>query len=264
MFDREKLKQDIVYASIEAQRLSFRDRLRLIKRVNQPFLKRFGKAAVGSLAKLVTPVPTEISEDFQPFCLIDNGWEQVVYSSDTAVLKVNFKTLTKDKAKAERAAERSRYFSEECKRYLGNFWPDIDYGVMQYMPGLYAVKSIQPKLEITKLFAGVPELLGYSDSPGFTKQLEDLLQAIKTLNQETGIYPDILGSGNIALARDAKGSERLIFLDTQSASPEIQENRVTNRPYTIGDEIDRQLSIWEEHLELISRGQYESREPALN
>lgn len=244
--DKEVLLQQAVYAALEAHRLPFGERLQ--RRSDQPFLKRLGKAAVGSIVQPFLKAPQVLEEAEGNYSLVNSGYENIVYAAEEKILKVNIRTLSSDETWVIQEARKRQEVFAMCKNYMGRHWVDTKYKSRPYMDR-FAVEATQPQLQPEAVFTGVVELLDYSNDEDYIDELERLISCIGNLYQNTGFYPDILGRGNIALTRDENQDPRLVILDTEPASPLTQEHFIPNQNIVIGEAIDESLSLWRSYLD---------------
>lgn len=234
---RRELLQKAVYSAAEAERLSFRERLH--KRRNQGLFKCLGKAAVGSITKSLIDVPRIIRLSDARYEIIGGGYENIVYASSDEVLKVNVRTLAKDKEEVTDEAQKRQLDFNLCAEYLGPHWLQTDYLTTDFM-NAYAVGAIQQRLHPAKSFDSVEEMVAYRDDPEYTAQLESLFTAVTDLYQKTSYYPDLLGPNNIHLMDDM-GGPKLIITDTQPASPETQQKLIPNTNQQIQSAIEHKV-----------------------
>lgn len=257
--NREELFQGATYASAEAHRLSFTDRL--IKRADQPVITRLGKAAAGNFFKHLIDIPKEIIEDSNRYELINSGLANLIYASTEQVIRINIRTLSTDQEKVIKEVQKSRAAFELCNEYMGEHWLGTHYAVRQFL-GRSALEARQSRLYPIAIFRSVEELLKYGDDEAYVDQLGSLFSAIANLYQHTGFYPDILGANNIALVQDGLDRSKLVILDTDPASPTTQQQRVPNQSIIIGDAIKEKLTAWANFLDT-ARVRFESREIVL-
>lgn len=243
--DKEQLFQNAAYASAEAKRLSFADRLK--KRADQPMLRRLGKAAAGNLFKHIVDVPQLISEPPRQFELINNGLSNLVYASADQVMKVNVRTLSDVPEKVELEVQKSVQIFDMCKEYMGRHWLDTSYNTRQFL-GKSVVESRQPRLYPVTIFESVEELLDHSDDEAYIDELESLFESIAELYINTGFYPDLLGANNIALIEDEASQPTLVILDTDPASPAAQQQNIPNQDILIKDAMAQKLQMWSAFL----------------
>lgn len=243
--NREELFQGAAYASAEARRLSFKDRL--IKRADQPVIARLGKAAAGNFFKHFIDIPKAIIEDSNRYELINSGLANLIYASPEQVIRINVRTLSTDQEKVAKEVQKSRATFELCNEHMGEHWLDTHYAVRRFLER-YTLEARQPRLNPIAVFRSVEELLEYNNDEAYVDQLESLFSAIANLYRHTGFYPDILGINNIALVQDGLDRSKLVILDTDPASPTTQQRRVPNKPIVIGDAINEKLTAWAKFL----------------
>jgi hypothetical protein len=241
----EILLQNAVIAAAEGHTETFK--ARLAKRADQSFIKRFGKAAAGNLFREIINLPQTINQGRQDYRLTHSGYENLVYMSDYDVLKINARTLSPEFDAVLESAEGSERDYRICSDYLEEQMLPTQYSVAQFM-GRFAVKTTQTRVYPTRLFSGISDLVSQASELDYVDELRLLHANVRKLSEETGYYPDMFGSGNIALVEGRDHTDKLVIIDSQTASPETQELYVPNKKIRVADYIASEMEVLDQFI----------------
>lgn len=188
-------------------------------RSNQGVLARLGKSAcyktIGTAINYAVLGNYPTNPDF-----LSNGTEQLVFKSKNGqnVEKILINTIGSSQKRAEGKAYIYQTLSDVVHKHLGEFWLDTRFEPVRLPKALgrHAVMAVQPLIEPIEVFPGPAEVLDYSSDEAYVDQFKELLDRLAQLYKKTGMLPDLLGSGNIALIPP---SEQIKIIDTIPETP---------------------------------------------
>lgn len=189
---------------------------------------------------------------FEGYRFLDSGWEAVVLEDETAdhVMKVHLKNTSLKLEAAQQMAVEQQQASDLGARYLGDQWlPTAFYPHrMRLFPSMvpgYGVVALQERLKPDMVFNSAEHLAQYAKHPVIASELLRLYDSITTMADETGIYPDIRGSRNIALVGDDQAPKLKIMDTSLPTDREHFDRPVPEKSKTIGEDILDKLRVWE-------------------
>ncbi|MEX2007078.1 MAG: hypothetical protein WD877_02870 [Candidatus Saccharimonadales bacterium] len=253
----------LVTYSAEARRVGYKELKR--QRQNQPLPLQIGKAAL--YMALSRPVINILQNHYGgDYEFIGNGGEQLVFKSDKSqeVLKLIISTAGSTKAEAEQQAEYFQALSDSCQSYLGERWVDTRFRVVS-LPFVkkYSVASLQPLIKPERSFLTAEEVTDFADTIGRANELDELVTDIQHMHAGSGVYPDLLGPGNVVLTRGLGFGERLKILDTIPETPDKLLTPLEDAEITRGEAMASKLQFWAEAVRA-ARQQIEFRQLVLH
>lgn len=167
---------------------------------------------------------------------IGMGAEQIAYGSDNGdVIKLLRWSIGTDLSEARRLSLENQRLSDTAQTHLEAHWTDtVFYPTrMPSIIGGYAVAAVQPRIIPTHTFETAEKIVERSPSSASLDDLSDFVEKIRQLHSKTGMYPDLLGPGNLVLASSSSNLETLSILDTIPETPlkltSFLEDGVTTR-----------------------------------
>ncbi|MBA3757643.1 hypothetical protein H0X09_02150 [Candidatus Saccharibacteria bacterium] len=210
-------------------------------RQHQPLVSRLGKIALGkSLAAFYPPT-------LNGYPMLGGGCEQVVYASDTEVLKVIGPSVTFSKREARQQATKSQLIFDGSRSYLGGHLLETSFEPIE-LRGLSATMAIQPRITEGHGYQSSEEVAEMLDEEYNYEQLSSLYESISELHKDTSLYPDIIGPNNIYLTT-ANNQAELVIVDTELITREVQSRPLGKTGKTAGGIILSKLIFWQSKLQ---------------
>lgn len=211
-----KTKNRVIKFSIEAQRTSAAEML--AQRQHRNAILRL--ALVGAYRAVGRAVIPALGRHLDGSYL-SSGFEQVAFRTGGGeVTKILIDTIGSSSEDARGIAEHHQKLSDRVQSYLGAHWLETEFYATN-LPrafGGFAVAAIQPEISPIVKFetpAAVPE---YSQEGWYRDVVGNLSQDIEGLYEETGMYPDLFGPGNVVLENHQRPNLR--FVDTLPQTPD--------------------------------------------
>jgi hypothetical protein len=241
--DQDKLIQRSARAAANGYMYSFGEMLE--QRAHQSLPHRLMKVMFAKSLAAMVPRASNFSD--REYELLAAGGQQLVYASGGDVVKVVMSSLSLDKERSEAVTMEYQENYEAAKPHLGERMTDTEFDLRRFRGGLFAAIAIQPRLQPTKEFIDVNELIFFRDDEAYTGELQGLLDGLTSLYSATSLQMDLNGPKNIFLTDTAEGPHTEI-VDTIVVSPEMQRIPDLNAGMITGETIRRKMSILREAI----------------
>ena len=190
----------LVSLSAEARTRSAMDMWRL--RADQSLVPRLGKSALGVALKsefLRNKVLGSVAGRYGDNEVISNGSEQIVMQDGPdRVIKLLVGSLSLAKADVEKTVKEMQERSDTAASFLEDAWVPTKFEVAELKSGKPIVVAKQPFVNNVNYYHSAIEVPLGAES-------RRLGVAMASLQDQTGLYPDILGVNNIAASRSDGG-----------------------------------------------------------
>ncbi|MBX4201362.1 hypothetical protein KW803_00500 [Candidatus Saccharibacteria bacterium] len=235
----------------EAQKAPVTERWRA--RENQTLPRKIAEVAIGEI--LHSWSFGAFINQFKGYRFLDAGWEAVVLESEAQdhVMKVIFNGNRLSKSNGIGLATAYQRTSDIGKKYLGDQWLDTAFCTrrMRLFPSMllgYGTVALQERVKPVEIFPNPEEISARHQITKTGPELARLLGSIRTMAEETGIYPDVRGSNNIMQVNE-DGLDRLKIVDTTLPMDALHfQKPIPGKSKTIEEDILEKLDIWESNL----------------
>lgn len=206
----------------------------LLKRSDSPIAKRLAIVAAGSVMRIpfvqdnvhriiASQIPGSRRE------IIGSGYQQLVMADGKSVLKALVRTVTDKPKAAYEIASEMQDESDTCRSVIGSGWLATQYDVTTLKDGRSMVIAHQPYLQSGRDVHFYRS--AYEVAPSLARR--ERTEAVDELISQHGLYPDLVGGGNMARTAD----NDIVQIDTIPIQPG-QKNQLAF------DELDVILEAW--------------------
>jgi hypothetical protein len=166
--------------------------------------------------------------------IIGYGGEQIVMADGPDVVKILFGTIHSDKGRVTDEADKLQVDADTCQSYLLDYWLPTTFEPLALANGKsFAVIARQERLLHPNFFTSSSQV---KDSA----ELRTVAGNILSLQEDTGLFPDIIGPDNIALRL---GDGGLCQIDTIPVKEEVLLGVAKNGQDFTNRELLRQQAI---------------------
>lgn len=216
-------KKRIIQFSIEAERASMAE-MRSYRQHRNAVLRLALVGAYKAMGKVVVPALGRHLDGKY----LGSGFEQVAFRTGNGeVTKIIIDSIGSSSEDAAHLARRQQSLSNEVQSYLGSNWLETEFYATKLPKafGGFAVAAVQPEIRPVAKFETPAAVPAYSPQGWYRDMVGRLSQDIDDLYQETGMYPDLFGAGNVVL--EDPNQPALKFVDTLPQTPDALD-RVTD------------------------------------
>ena len=206
-------------------------------RKEQPMLERIGKTGIGFMLhseRLRSAVASRVAAKVGAEAVLGFGCEQIVIPDGNGVIKYLFNKTHSEQRTAEAEAETLQRDTDRCADYLGEFWLSTEFDTTRLSRGGYGIIARQKRLVDLTSYDSTLQIAASGET-------RELAVRINELHEATGLYPDLLGIGNVALRGD---TGRLCQIDTIPVSPETQASVTLGSSLTIAEHLEERIAAW--------------------
>lgn len=211
-----RIRHNLVYFAVDAQKNSAQQMLEARSDHSAPLRT----AMVGVYKALRKPVLEGIGHSVGGEYL-SMGCEQIVYKTGKGkVAKVLRESVTLGSEEVDALIEMNQGLTDTAASHMGDQWTETTFrGVkMPAYIGGYAVVATQPEITPTTIFTNGEAILEHKVDEEFVDELGRFVKGVKSLKNTAGMYPDLIGEGNIVMTRKSNTSQILV-LDTLPVPP---------------------------------------------
>ena len=210
------IKNRVIGFSIEAQRFSTAEML-AARQDHHPTLRLALVGAYKAIGKVIVPaMGRQVGGKY-----FASGFEQLAFrNTDGDIIKLLYNTIGSSEEEAQNAAQKYQQLSDQAQVHLGDHWVETTFypTSLPKLVGGFAVAAVQPEITPVARFESPSEVSTYSTEPWYRHLVGGFSDRINSFYVETGLYPDLLGTGNVLLA----GSPNLTLkiVDTLPETPD--------------------------------------------